>query len=292
MEGTAHDYQKSTVAVSKVLGLELPEIPGWTCCGSTSAHQTDHVLSLALPAKNLVAAEGKTVAVGCAACYSRLKSANYEIANDEQMRKSVAGVVGKDYDGKTEILHLLEILARDVGMKKIADATKKPLKGLKLVTYYGCLLSRPPEVTKFDDAENPTLMDQVLEAAGATILEWPHKTECCGAGYSITDVSIVKKLTREILAMAKAAGAECIATACPLCQLNLDLRQKDIGKGVRRTIQSAGVLFHAIAGAGLRPFPQRIGSAQPGGQPQEALGRPWHWRLRQDDERTGKTHEW
>lgn len=230
MEGTAHDYQKSTVAVSKVLGLELPEIPGWTCCGSTSAHQTDHVLSLALPAKNLVAAEGKTVAVGCAACYSRLKSANYEIANDEQMRKSVAGVVGKDYDGKTEILHLLEILARDVGMKKIADATKKPLKGLKLVTYYGCLLSRPPEVTKFDDPENPTLMDQVLEAAGATILEWPHKTECCGAGYSITDVSIVKKLTREILAMAKAAGAECIATACPLCQLNLDLRQKDTEK--------------------------------------------------------------
>jgi heterodisulfide reductase subunit B len=230
MEGSAHDYQKSTVAVSKALGLELPEIPGWTCCGSTSAHQTDHLMSLALPAKNLVAAEGKTVAVGCAACYSRLKTANYEIANDAQTRRSVAGVVGKDYDGKTEILHLLEILARDIGMKKIADAVKKPLKGLKLVTYYGCLLSRPPEVTKFDDPENPTLMDQVLEAAGATVLEWPHKTECCGAGYSITDVAIVKKLTREILAMAKAAGADCIATACPLCQLNLDLRQKDTEK--------------------------------------------------------------
>ena len=230
MEGTAHDYQKSTLAVSKALGLELPEIPGWTCCGSTSAHQTDHLLSLALPAKNLVAAEGKTVAVGCAACYSRLKTANYEIANDPQTRKSVAGVVGKDYDGKTEILHLIEILARDVGMRKIAQAVKKPLKGLKLVTYYGCLLSRPPEVTKFDDPENPTLMDQVLEAAGATILEWPYKTECCGAGYSITDVTIVKKLTREILAMAKAAGADCIATACPLCQMNLDLRQKDTEK--------------------------------------------------------------
>jgi len=117
-----------------------------------------------------------------------------------------------------------------VGMRKIAQAVKKPLKGLKLVTYYGCLLSRPPEVTKFDDPENPTLMDQVLEAAGATILEWPYKTECCGAGYSITDVTIVKRLTREILAMAKAAGADCIATACPLCQMNLDLRQKDTEK--------------------------------------------------------------
>ena len=230
MEGTAHDYQKSTVAVSKTLGLELPEIPGWICCGSTSAHQTDVLLSIALPAKNLAAAGGQTVAVGCAACYSRLKTANHEIANNPELRKTVAGVVGQDYDGKTEILHLLEIMARDVGMKKIAEATKKPLKGIKVVTYYGCLLSRPPEVTQFDDPENPTLMDQVLEAAGATILEWPHKTECCGAGYSITDVAIVKRLTREILAMAKAAGADCIATACPLCQMNLDLRQKDTEK--------------------------------------------------------------
>ena len=230
MEGTAHDYQKSTVAVSQALGLALPEIPGWTCCGSTSAHQTDHLLSIALPAKNLAAAQGKTVAVGCAACYSRLKTANYEIAKDAQMRRTVATVVGQDYDGKTEILHLLEILARDVGLRKIAQAVQRPLKGLKLVTYYGCLLARPPEVTKFDDAENPTLMDQVLEAAGATILAWPHKTECCGAGYSITDVTIVKRLTREILAMAKAAGADCIATACPLCQMNLDLRQQDTEK--------------------------------------------------------------
>ena len=230
MEGTAHDYQKSTVAVSKALGLDLPEIPGWICCGSTSAHQSDHLLSIALPAKSLAAAEGKPVAVGCAACYSRLKAANYEIANSPELRKTVAGVVGRDYDGKTEILHLLEIISRHIGMRKVAETVRRPLAGLKVVTYYGCLLSRPPEVTQFDDPENPTLMDKVMETAGATVLEWPHKTECCGAGYSITDVAIVKKLTREILAMAKAAGADCIVTACPMCQMNLDLRQKDTEK--------------------------------------------------------------
>ncbi len=248
MEGTAHDYQKSSLAVCKMLGLELPEIPDWICCGSTSAHQTEPLLALALPAKNLIAAKGKTVAVGCAACYSRLKTANHEIAGDAQTRKTVAAIVGKDYDGKTEVLHLLEILARDVGMKKIAEVVKKPLKGLKLVTYYGCLLSRPPEVTRFDDPENPTLMDQVLEAAGATIREWPHKTECCGAGYSITDVSIVKRLTREILAMAKAAGADCIATACPLCQLNLDLRQKDTEKASGETFNLPVFYFTQLLG--------------------------------------------
>jgi heterodisulfide reductase subunit B len=259
MEGTAHDYQKSSLAVCKALGLALPEIPGWTCCGSTSAHQTDHLLSLALPAKNLVAAEGKTVAVGCAACYSRLKTANHEIANDAQTRKKVAAVVGKDYDGKTEILHLLEILARDVGMRRIAERVKRPLKGLKLVTYYGCLLSRPPEVTHFDDPENPTLMDQVLEAAGATILEWPHKTECCGAGYSITDVAIVKRLTREILAMAKAAGADGIATACPLCQMNLDLRQRDTERASGETFNLPVFYFTQLLGLAFGISPKELG---------------------------------
>jgi heterodisulfide reductase subunit B len=230
MEGTAHDYQKSSLAVSEALGLTLPEMPGWICCGSTSAHQSDHLLSVALPAKNLADAQGQTVAVGCAACYSRLKLANHEIATDPEMRKKVATVLGKDYDGKTEILHLLEIMVRDVGLRKIAQAVKHPLRGLKVVTYYGCLLARPPEATKFDDPENPTLMDQVMAAAGATVLAWPHKTECCGAGYSITDVAIVKRLTREILVMAKAAGADCIVTACPMCQMNLDLRQQDTEK--------------------------------------------------------------
>jgi heterodisulfide reductase subunit B len=237
MEGTAHDYQKSSLAVSKALGLALPEIPNWICCGSTAAHQTDHLLSIALPAKNLAAAQGQTVAVGCAACYSRLKIANYEIANNPETRKTVAAVLGTDYDGQTEILHLLELMVRDVGLRKIAQAVKHPLTGLQVVPYYGCLLTRPPEATKFDDPENPTLMDQVLEAAGATIVEWPHKTECCGAGYSITDMTIVKRLTRELLAMAKAAGGDCIVTACPMCQMNLDLRQRD-------TEKAAGETFH------------------------------------------------
>jgi len=248
MEGTARDYQKSSLAVGQALGLALPEIPGWTCCGSTSAHQTDHLLSIALPAKNLAVAAGQTVVVGCAACYSRLKIANHEIAADPDTRKAVATVLGKDYDGKTQVLHLLEIMARDVGMRKIAQAVKHPLKDLKVVTYYGCLLARPPEATKFDDPENPTLMDKVMEAAGATVLDWPHKTECCGASYSITDVDIVKRLTREILAMAKAAGADCIVTACGMCQMNLDLRQRDTEKAAGESFNLPVFYFTQLLG--------------------------------------------
>jgi heterodisulfide reductase subunit B2 len=234
MEGTARDYQLSTLAVAKVLGLELPEIPDWICCGSTAAHATDPLLAAALPAKSLLAASkmpancGQTkVAVGCAACFSRLKIANLEIAAHPELRAQVAHAIGGDYDGAVPVVHLLEILARDIGPKAIAAKVKHRLDGLKVVCYYGCLLSRPPEVA-FDDVENPTLMDQLLAAVGAEALDWPHKTECCGASCSITEPGIVHELGRGILAMAKASGADCIVTACPLCQLNLDMRQKDI----------------------------------------------------------------
>ncbi len=234
MEGTARDYQLSTLAVAEVLGLELPVIPDWICCGSTAAHCTDPLLAAALPAKSLRAASqmpsrgGPTqVAVGCAACFSRLKIANLEIAAKPGLRRQVADAIGGDYDGAVPVVHLLEILARDIGPKAIAAKVRRRLDGLKVVCYYGCLLSRPPEVA-FDDVENPTLMDQLMAAVGAEALDWPHKTECCGASCSITEPAIVQELGQRILDMAKAAGADCIVTACPLCQLNLDLRQKDV----------------------------------------------------------------
>ena len=227
LEGTAKDFHRSTLAVAAKLGLELPELEDWICCGSTAAHSSDPLLADALPAQNLRAAQGRTVAVACAACYNRLKTANYHIAGDAAVRAKVAEVVGGDYDGLTPVRHLLEILGRDMG-PAIASGIRRPLTGLRVACYYGCLLVRPPEVTEFDDAENPTLMDKLLETAGATPVDWPHKTECCGASFSITDSSIILELSDRILSMAEASGVDCIATACPLCQLNLDMRQKDI----------------------------------------------------------------
>jgi heterodisulfide reductase subunit B2 len=259
LEGTAKDFSISTMAVARSLGLDLPELPDWQCCGSTSAHQTDPLLALALPAKNLAAAQGRTVAVCCAACYSRLKAANHEIAGDAAVRRKVADATGVDYDGRTPVLHLLEILARQVGLKAVAQKITKPLTGLKVVCYYGCLLSRPPEVTNFDDPENPQLMDNLMKVAGAESLDWPHKTECCGASYSITDVNIVLQLTHEILAMAKAAGADAIVTACPLCQINLDMRQKDVEKKFGESYGLPIFYFTQLLGLALGLAPKDLG---------------------------------
>jgi len=227
LEGTAKDFYSSTKAVAAKVSLQAPDLEGWICCGSTAAHNTDPLLADALPAFNLQKAGGRTVAVACASCYSRLKMANHHIAADPVVRARVAEATGTDYDGSTPVLHLLEILGRQMEAE-VAAAVVRPLVGLKVACYYGCLLSRPPEVTQFDDAENPTLMDDLLELAGATVVDWPHKTECCGASFSITDPEIILDLTDRILEMARLAGVDCIATACPLCQMNLDMRQKDI----------------------------------------------------------------
>jgi heterodisulfide reductase subunit B len=251
LDGTAKDFHRSTLAVAVRLGLEMPELEDWICCGSTAAHSTDLLLADALPAKNLSAAGGKTVAVACASCYSRLKAANHHIASDDVVRANVARVIGANYDGRTPVLHLLEILCRDIGRTRIAEAITRPLSGLKVACYYGCLLTRPPEITNFDNAENPTLMDQLMETAGATPIDWPHKTECCGASFSITDPGIVLDLTNQILSMAQAARADCIATACPLCQLNLDMRQPDVERKFGRRYNLPVFYFTQLLGLAM-----------------------------------------
>ncbi len=231
-ESTARDMHQSTLAVAQSLGIELVEPKGWTCCGATAGHQTDRVLSVALPAATLLKVKdmGLDLLVNCAACYNRLKVANHEIATNRQVRAKVAEATGGDYDGSVKVRHLLEVLLEDVGIETIAAALRGSLAGMKVASYYGCLLVRPKEVTGFDDPENPTSIDRLITAMGGTALDWPHKVECCGGGLSMSRTDVVVNLTDSIVGMAKAAGAECIAVSCPMCQINLDMRQLDIAK--------------------------------------------------------------
>lgn len=223
---------ESSLAVARALGIEMVEPKGWTCCGATAGHQTDPVLAASLPAANLVkvADMGLDMVANCAACYNRMKVANHEISNNAGIRKSVCDALERDYDGSVNVRHFVEVLLQDVGLEKIKDSVKRPLNGLKVACYYGCLLVRPFEVTRFDDPENPTCLDRLVEAIGGESLDWPHKLECCGGGLSLSRTDVVVKLTESILDMAKASGADCVAVSCPMCQVNLDLRQLDIEK--------------------------------------------------------------
>lgn len=236
-ESSARDQHSSSVAVAKALGIEFIKIDGWNCCGATPGHQANRVLASSLPAANLVLAQdiGLDIVVNCAACYSRLKMANYEVINHPEMRQKIGDALGRDYDGSVKVRHLMEVLLEDFGLDYLKTKLTHSLEGIKIASYYGCLLVRPAEVTKFDDPENPTSMDNIVSALGGKTLDWPSKTECCGNSLSLTTKSdIVVSLSDSIIGMAKAAGAECIAVACPLCQVNLDLRQIDIKKQTGR----------------------------------------------------------
>jgi heterodisulfide reductase subunit B len=231
-ESTARDMHESSLAVAEKLGIELIEPKGWTCCGATAGHQTDRVLAASLPAASLLKVKnmGMDMIVSCAACYNRMKVANHHIQTEPDMRKSVSDALGHDYDGSVRVRHFMEVLHEDVGLDAIKKALKHSLNGLKVACYYGCLLVRPHEVTQFDDPENPKFLDRLVTAMGGESLEWSHKLECCGGGLSMSRTDVVVKLVDSIVGMAKAAGAECITTSCPMCQINLDMRQLDIQK--------------------------------------------------------------
>ncbi|SFQ95245.1 CoB--CoM heterodisulfide reductase iron-sulfur subunit B family protein [Desulfoscipio geothermicus] len=228
---SAREYDISTRAVCRELGIELVEIPDWNCCGSTPGHSTSHLLGVALAARNLalVAEMGlEECTASCAACYQRLAMANVEMQSNKKLCDKVNWVTGKPYHGGVRVKSILEIIS-GLQPEQISSRLVKPLDNLKTAVYYGCLMVRPKAV-QVDDPENPLVMDHLLQAAGAETIDWCSKTECCGASLAISNEDVVLKLTGKILAEATRAGADCIVTACPLCHFNLDMRQKKINQ--------------------------------------------------------------
>ena len=230
LHASGREYDISTRALFKALRLGLQEVPDWFCCGATPAHNVDQLLSHSLAAKNLCLAEEVKgdLAVACAACFSRLKTTQHHLKADavkkKQVEKAIAGPTALDKPVK----HILEILARDFGLAKLEESVKKPLMGLKVACYYGCLLTRPADVPDLDDAEDPSIMEDILRALGAEPVKWSHRLECCGANFTLSRPGVVLKLSNAILESALEAGAECIMVACPLCHGNLDIRQEGI----------------------------------------------------------------
>jgi heterodisulfide reductase subunit B2 len=233
LHGTAKEYDQSVRAVSRNLGIDLEEIEDWSCCGASSAHATNFKLSIALPARDLIAAEKKTqdVMVPCAACFSRFKTAEHHLRHDPALKAEVEGIVGAKYQGSVAVRNPIDIIVSDIGLEALKEKVVRPLKGLKPVSYYGCLLLRPPDVCKFDDAENPVLLDKILTELGAEARPWSFKTDCCGGSLTISKTSIVTKMVDKLMKMAREAGANCLVTACPVCTANLDMRASD-GNGM------------------------------------------------------------
>ncbi len=250
--GTAKEYDQSTQSVCAKLGIELEEIPNWVCCGASPAHAVNHLLSLALVAKNLDLSPSDTIVTGCAACFNRFKTAIHALQHDRPLWEQVKQIVqptklnGRDF----RVLHLLEVI-HEFGLEGVKERVTKPLKGLKVACYYGCLLVRPPKVMAFDDPDNPKKMDELIATVGAEPVEWEFKTECCGAFHAVPHPEIVLRLTSNILRAAKDAGADLVSVACPMCQINLDLRQLDIQKRQKVTFNMPVLYLTQLLGLAL-----------------------------------------
>lgn len=231
LKGTSFEYEVSLLEILKTLGIEIKEIPDWNCCGASAAHSINHNLSIALPARNLALAENEgfdSVLAPCAACSNRLKAADYELKSNDILRKKIVDSLEMPYNGNMSVSNMLEFLINVVGKEKIKSMVKRPLKNLKVASYYGCLLVRPPKVMQFDDPENPITMDELVALTGAETVDYSHKTECCGAINSLSKPDVVMALTGKILYDIKAQGADVVVVACPLCHSNLDVRQREI----------------------------------------------------------------
>ena len=274
-----YDYHLSLKYITKALGMDLVEVKDWVCCGASSAYATSHLLSIALPVLNLSHAEkdglDKLIAP-CPACVSRFKTANFELEQDAGLKNDIWKVFDYKYRGEVKVYHPLEVFV-EMGVERIRERIRKKLKGLKVACYYGCLLTRPPQIAQFDNAENPQSMDTLIRALGAETMDWSFKTECCGAVMTLTRSDMVLKLSNDILRKAKEAGANAITVACPLCQANLDGRQRQIEETYNTRYGIPILYFTPLMGLAFGALPQEVGIQKLITSPQDVLGPMGLW---------------
>jgi heterodisulfide reductase subunit B len=215
---------------AQILGVELKELETWNCCGAIYSTVQDDLANQVAPIRNLIEAQkisSKLVTL-CAACYNVLKRSNRNLFLKENdiYRKRMMNYLETDYDGKTETVHYLEVLKYNIGFEKLKSNVKTNLNGLKVASYYGCLMLRPSDEMNFDDPDNPTMMDDMFSAIGAQPVDFPFKGECCGGYVLVNKPDVATKCAQTILESIASAGADCVATTCPLCQYNIDNQQK------------------------------------------------------------------
>lgn len=259
--GTGRAYDESLRAVFAALGEPLQELEDWNCCGATSYMSIDKAQAYAVASRNLALAEraGADLLTPCNACYLVLEKTRRHLAASAEVGHRVRRAleaVGLGYEGKVRARHPLEVLTRDIGLERIMEAVKVPLKSLSIAPYYGCQIVRP--YATFDDQHHPQTMDELLKATGAKVVAYPFKTRCCGASQTGTLPEIGLHLVYRILQEAQARGADVIAVICPLCHFNLDVYQ---GKVARKyDLAPIPILFFSqILGLALGIPPKELG---------------------------------
>jgi len=251
---TAKHYQESIDAVAGVLGIELEELDDWNCCGATAYMSVKELMSFAISARNLALAEKfhRDLVTPCSACFTVLNKTNQYFAEYPDLRKKLGQTLeaaGLSYSGNIRVRHILDIVVNDVGNEKLASLVTRRLEGLKVAPYYGCQIVRPG--TDFDDPDDPQCMDRLIEALGATAVEYSMKAKCCGASLMGTQENLALRLCKNLLLEAERNEADCVITLCPLCQMNLDVYQRKVNRHFGTKFNIPVLYFTQLIGLAL-----------------------------------------
>ncbi len=229
---SAADYDRTVRRTAQTLGIELVEPPGWVSCGATPAHATDPTLVNALPLRTLSTIEQMgldRVTSPCSNCFARLKAAEYTALHDPDALREAEAHNAQPYHGRVKVQHILDTLMERASVADIRRQVERPLENLRVACYYGCLITRPSKVTGAENPEYPMKMDHLIRALGAETVDWSYKTECCGGALGVTQPQVSTRMSRRIITNARDCGAEAIVTMCPMCHMNLDARQPEMG---------------------------------------------------------------
>jgi heterodisulfide reductase subunit B2 len=251
MEASAKAYQDSLTAIAGPLGIELDEVDDWNCCGATEYMSISRTPAFALIGRNLALAANqangtKKVVASCSACYLNLSKADYLMREQASLRDNVNDALqagGLSYQpGSVEIHHLLGVIVNDIGLKKVKENVVRPLNGLRVAPYLGCMVPRPDYDHRWSDPEHPSELIRLLSALGAEVVDYPLQTYCCGGHMPHISPNTAYEIIRRLLLTAEDARADVMATVCPMCQLNLDAYQPDVNR-MFHTHYSLPVLF-------------------------------------------------
>jgi heterodisulfide reductase subunit B len=274
LHASAKEYDMSWQAVCRYLGIELVEMEDWNCCGTVHASSVDQTLATALSAQNLAIAEkmGLEITAPCSGCYKNLRVADEALKSDAELRERIGRRLGHTFGGHTSVKHPLYVLLDEIGLERCADVSR-PLTGLRVAPYYGCVLTRPAPPEPLDDPEDPQGLDRLLRALGAEVVPYPAKTKCCGGAVLLSHADVAVELTGRLLHEAKQAGAQCVAVVCPMCQMALDGYQRRVERQLGERLDLPILYFSQLLGTALGLDDRQLGLSRLFVSPAAVLGR-------------------
>lgn len=262
LEKMAASYNRSSIETTKQFGIELQELEDWNCCGATAYFHIDQLLAFTLVARNLAIAEkeGLDFVAPCSACYKNAYFTNQYIKEDPDLSDHINYALEQDdlqFQGNLKVHHIIDIFANEIGTEEIEAKVTNPLTGLKVAPYYGCQIVRPRK--NGEEIENPQFFEEIVSAMGAEPVDFADRLRCCGGSLIMTSRHAALDMVRVLLHNAVSSGADVIATACPLCQVNLECYQTQVNEEFGTNFAVPVLYFTQLMGLALGMPRKRLG---------------------------------